>query len=169
MTVLTRYEWRCRSAPGSAPVIPSWLANAGSDEALRHPGGASETSEPESRHAMRIRDLVLRANPGMTTEKARRGCSGLPLQMPGEEGEAARPGNVGAGLVVTCALIAVEAVLGARIDMDLDLRPLGLNGLDVAERNAGVFFAEMELGRHCRLVVGKAQDSAAVIADRGRP
>src|SRR6202022_1451387 len=90
------------------------------------------------------------------------------LQMLGEEAEAARPGDVRAGLVVTRPLIAVESVLGARIDVDLDVGPLGSDGLNVAERNPCVLFAEMKLGRHFRLVVGEADDGAAVIADRRR-
>src|ERR1700738_3535713 len=94
--------------------------------------------------------------------------SHLLLQMLGEEAEAARPGDVSAGLVVARPLIAVESVLGARIDVDIDVGPLGSDGLDVAERNACVLFAEMKLGRHVRLVVGEADDGAAVIADRCR-
>src|ERR1700730_6969878 len=90
------------------------------------------------------------------------------LQMLGEEAEAARQGDVCAGLVVTRPLIAVESMLGARIDVGLDIRPLGPDGLDVAERNACVLFTEMKLGRHFRLVVCEADDGAAVIADRRR-
>jgi len=52
--------------------------------------------------------------------------------------------------------------------VDLDLGPLGLDGVDVGEGNAGVLFAEMQLRRHLRLVVGEADDGAAVIADRSR-
>src|SRR5258706_11703905 len=92
----------------------------------------------------------------------------LLLQMPGEEAEAARPGDVRACLVVTRPLIAVEAMLRARIDMDLDFGALGLDSLDVGKRNPRVFFAEMKLGRNGRLVVSEANDGAAVIADRSR-
>src|SRR3981189_2410986 len=88
------------------------------------------------------------------------------LQMPGKEREAARPGDLCACLVVTRPLIAVEAVLRAGIDVDLDLGPLGPDGLDVAERNARVLCAEMQLRRPLRFVVGEADDGAAVIADR---
>src|ERR1700726_3289326 len=87
------------------------------------------------------------------------------LQIFGKEGEAARPGDVGTCFVVACPLVEVEAVLRARINVDLDVRPLGADGLDVAERNAGVLFTEMKLGRHLGLVVGEAHDGAAVIAD----
>src|ERR1700686_664076 len=90
------------------------------------------------------------------------------LQMLGEEAEAARPGDIGAGLVIARPFIAVEPVLRARIDMDLDLGPLGTNGLDIAERDPCVLLAEMKLGRHFRLVVGEANNGAAVIADRRR-
>ena len=69
---------------------------------------------------------------------------------------------------MTRPFIAVKAVLRAGIDMDLELGPLGTNGLDVAERNACVLFPEMKLGRHLRLVIGEANDGAAVIADRRR-
>src|SRR4051812_35390911 len=82
--------------------------------------------------------------------------------------EAARPGGVGAGLVVAGALVAVKAVLRAGINENLDLRPLGLDGLDVGQGNAGILFAKVQLRRHLWLVVGKANDDAAVVADRGR-
>jgi hypothetical protein len=97
-----------------------------------------------------------------------RDCSFRCLQMLGEKAETARPGDVGAGLVVTCARIAVETVLCVRIEVDLDVRSLGADGLDVAERNAGILFTEMKLGRHLRLVIGEADNGAAVIADRRR-
>src|ERR1700732_5302350 len=90
------------------------------------------------------------------------------LQMLGKEAEAARPGDVGAGLVVTRPLIAVEAVLGARIDVDLDVGPLGADGFDIAERNPRVLFAEMQLRWHFRFVAGEANKAPAVIADRRR-
>src|SRR4051794_20602973 len=89
------------------------------------------------------------------------------LQMLGKELEAARPGEVGAGLVVAGALVAVKAVLRAGIDVDLDIGPLALDDLDVGQRNAGVLFAEMQLRPHLRLVIGEADDGAAIIADRG--
>src|ERR1017187_7629548 len=92
----------------------------------------------------------------------------LLLQMLGKETHAARPGDIGAGLVVARPFVAVKAMLRARIDMDLDLRPLGLDGLDIGQRNAGILLAEMELGRHLRLVIGEADDGAAVITDRRR-
>ncbi len=74
--------------------------------------------------------------------------------MLGKKREAARPGDIRACLVVTRPLIAVEAVLRARIDVDLDVGPLGANGLYIAKRNARVLVAEMQLRRHFRLVVG---------------
>jgi hypothetical protein len=86
--------------------------------------------------------------------------------MLGKEAEAARPGYRRTGLVVARPLVTVKAVLRAGIDMDLDLGPLGFNGFDIAERNARVLFAEMQLGRHFRLVVGEANDGAPVLADR---
>jgi hypothetical protein len=63
--------------------------------------------------------------------------------MLGEQRHAAWPGEVGACLVVTRPFIAVEAVLRAGIDMDLDLGTFGPDGLDIAERNACVLLAEM--------------------------
>ena len=101
------------------------------------------------------------ARPGMTARVLRyfRGSR--------EKRQAARPGDVGAGLVVAGALVAMEAVLRAGIDEDLDIRPLRLDGLDIGQRNAGILLAEMQLRRHLRLLVGKAHDGAAVIADRG--
>ena len=88
--------------------------------------------------------------------------------MPGKEREAAGPGDIGAALVITRPFIAVKAVLRAGTDVDLDLGPLGPDSLDVAQRDACVLFPEMKLGRHVRLVVGEANDGAAVIADRRR-
>ena len=88
--------------------------------------------------------------------------------MHGQEVEAALFGDAGARRVVTRPFIAVETVLRTRIDVDLDVGPLGPNDIDVAERNAGVLFTEMKLGRHLRRVVGEADDGAAVIADRRR-
>src|ERR1700739_1649667 len=92
----------------------------------------------------------------------------LLLQMLCQEIEAARPGDIRTGLVVAWPFVAVEAVLRTRIDVNLDFRPLGAECLDIAERNAGVLFSEMQLGRHFRLVVGETNDGAAVIADRRR-
>src|SRR5258708_1934117 len=66
--------------------------------------------------------------------------------MLGKKLQAARPGDVGAGLVVACALVAVEAVLRAGIDVDLDLRPLGLDGVDIGQRNARIHFGEKDAG-----------------------
>src|SRR5260370_28897539 len=90
--------------------------------------------------------------------------------MLGKKAEAARPGDICACLVVARPLIAVEAVLRARIEVDLDVGPLGADGLDIVKRNTRVLFAEMQLRRYFRLVVGEANDGAAVIADRrGEP
>src|SRR5436190_7767962 len=100
------------------------------------------------------------SSPSMTTF--------LFLQEPGEEAKAARPGEIGACLVVASALVAMETVLRARIHMDLDLGAFGSDDLDIGERDAGVLFAEMQLRRHFRLVVGKTRDGAAVVADRRR-
>src|ERR1700682_5068369 len=90
------------------------------------------------------------------------------LQMLREEAEAARPGDIGTGLVVARPLVAMKTVLRSRIDVDLDLGPLCADGLDIGERNARILFAEMQLRRHLRFVVGETNDGAAVIADRSR-
>src|SRR5205085_7085081 len=90
------------------------------------------------------------------------------LQMLFEKRQAARPGDVGAGLVVAGALVAVKAMLRAGIDVDFDIRPLGLDGFDIGQRNARILFAEMQLRRHSRLVVGETNDGATIIADGGR-
>ena len=88
--------------------------------------------------------------------------------MPGKKLEAARPGDVGAGLVVARPLVAMKAVLRAGIDEHIDIGPLGLDGLDIGQRDPGILFAEMQLRRHFRFVVGKADDGAAIITDRRR-
>src|ERR1700726_3185956 len=85
-----------------------------------------------------------------------------------QEAEAARPGDIRTGLVVAWPFVAMEAMLRARIDVDLDIGPLGADGLDIAERYARVLFAEVQLRRHVRFVVGETNDGAAVIADRHR-
>src|SRR4051812_11433806 len=83
-----------------------------------------------------------------------------------EKLHAARPGHIRARLVVARPLVAMEPVLGARIDEDLDIRPLRLDRLDIGRGDAGIFLAEMQLRRYFRRLVGKAHDGAAVIADR---
>src|SRR6202048_4240887 len=90
------------------------------------------------------------------------------LQMLREEAEAARPGDIGTGLVVTRPFIAMETVLRVGIDVDLDVGPLCADGLDIGERNARILFSEMQLRRHLRFVVGETNDGAAVITDRSR-
>src|SRR5436305_4236749 len=79
----------------------------------------------------------------------------------------ALPCQVGALFVVAATFLAIKTVLRAGIDVDLDLRPFGPDGFDVAQWNAGVLLAEVQLRRHLRLVVGKSRDGAAVEADRG--
>src|SRR5258708_2986375 len=73
--------------------------------------------------------------------------------MLGKKSHAARPGDVGAGLVVARPLVAMKTVLRTGIDENLDVGPFCPDGLDIAERNAGILFAEMQLRRHFRLVV----------------
>src|SRR3954465_6180323 len=128
----------CRSARRSARAIPCWSASAGSEFSYRHSGMVRRTRPGISR--FRVRAI---GRPGMTT------TSSL-LQMLGKKRQAARPGDVGARLVVARTLLPGKAVLGAGIDEHLDLGPLGLDGLDVAQGNAGILFAEMQLGRHLR-------------------
>src|ERR1700716_1089443 len=88
-------------------------------------------------HRARVRATRWRFCPRMTSL-----C--LFLQMLREKRHAARPGDIGAGLVVARPLIAVKAVLCAGIDVDFDVGPLGFDGLDIGERNARVLFAEMQ-------------------------
>src|SRR5690349_25093263 len=61
----------------------------------------------------------------------------------------------------------MEAVLRLRIDVDFRLRLLLLDSLNIAERNAGILFAEMHLHRTFRLLVGEFGNHAAVVTDRG--
>src|ERR1700676_2807957 len=84
----------------------------------------------------------------------------LLLQMFRQKPEATRPGDIRACLVVACPFVAVKAVLRARIDVDLDIGPLGADALDIAQRDACILLAEMQLGRHLQLVVGEANDGA---------
>src|SRR4051794_3260631 len=92
----------------------------------------------------------------------------LLAQMPAEEAESSRPGDIGARFVIARPLVTVETVLRARIHVDLDVGPLGPDDVDIAERDPSVLFTKMKLGRDFRLVIGEAHDGAAVIADRGR-
>src|ERR1700686_957458 len=96
------------------------------------------------------------------------GQSFLFLQMLRKERHAARPGDVGAGLVVARPLVAMKAVLRAGVNKDLDVGPFCPDDLDIAEWDSGVLLAEVQLRRHLRLAGGKAHDSPAVIADRSR-
>src|ERR1700738_1089868 len=96
------------------------------------------------------------------------GQSFLFLQMLRKERHAARPGDVGAGLVVARPLVAMKAVLRGGGNKDLGVGPCGPDDRDIAEWDSGVLLAEMQLRRHLRSVVGEAHDSAAVIADRSR-
>src|SRR5229473_5675218 len=122
---------------------------------------SARASAPD-RHQASISRFRVRADarPGMTTLRL--------LQMPGEEAEAARPGDIGTGLVVTRPLVAMKTVLRPRIDVDLDLGPSCADGLDIGERNARILFSEVQLRRYARFVVGETNDGAAVIADRSR-
>src|ERR1700722_5668949 len=97
-------------------------------------------------------------HPGMTAD--------LLLQMLRQEIKAARPCNIRTGLVVAWPFVTVEAVLRPRIDVDLDFRPLGADGPDPAERNAGFLFAEVHRRRPFGFVVGKTNEAPAIIADR---
>src|ERR1700726_4080431 len=73
--------------------------------------------------------------------------------MPGKEVEAARPGDIRTGLVVAWPFVAMEAMLRARIDVDLDIGPLGGDGLDIAAWSARrLFGVGDELARHCNLI-----------------
>src|ERR1700689_2074368 len=109
---------------------------------------------------------ALRSVPATPSSSANAGSDpNLFLQMPGQEVEAALFGDAGTRRVVTRPFIAVEAVLRAGIDVNLDVGPLGANGIAVAERNARVLFTEMKLGRYLRRVVGEADDGTAIIAD----
>src|SRR3954454_12456364 len=122
-----------RPALRSAPAIRCWSASAGfrliSPPSFRD---GALAPDPESRDS----GFVL-GTPRMTTTSS--------PQMLREKPEAARPGDIGAGLVVARALVTVKAVLRAGINIDLDLRPLGLDGPDIGLRNARILFAEMQL------------------------
>lgn len=65
------------------------------------------------------------------------------------------------------SLVAMKTVLGARIDVNLDIGPLGLD-VSTSLKVSGVLFAEIQLLRHLRRLVGRAHDGAAAIAYRCR-
>ena len=79
----------------------------------------------------------------------------------------ARPRGLRRRFVVAAALVAMEAVAGVRIDVDLAVAAaLRLDRLDIRHRDALVLLAEMHLHRHLRLLVGELRDLAAVVGDR---
>src|ERR1051325_888279 len=87
-----------------------------------------------------------------------------------EPGGRAIPRLLVRGLVVAAALVAAEAVAGALVDVDVAIRPLLLDRVDVGHRDRLVLVAEMQLRRHPRLEVDVLGDLAAVVADRrGEP
>src|SRR4051794_12093289 len=88
--------------------------------------------------------------------------------MPGEECQRALAGQIGAWLVITGALVTAKAVLRAGINMDLNLRPLRLDGFNIGQGNACILLAEMKERRHRRLVAREANNSAAIIANSCR-
>src|SRR5216684_1416100 len=90
----------------------------------------------------------------------------LLLHVLGQEIRGPLPRHVAAVLVEAAALVAMEAVAGVLVDEDFDVGPLLLDDLDVGHRDAGILLAEVKLGRALRLLVGKGDDAAAVIADR---
>src|SRR5438552_14997363 len=132
-----------RRVARSAPAIPCWSASAGSDEGQRPSSFRDGALAPDLRCAIahrgisRFRVRSFHSRPGMTPSAS------LP-QMLRKKSEAARPGDVGARLVVAGALVAMKTVLRAGIDENFHLRPLGLDGLDVGERNAGILFAKVQ-------------------------
>src|SRR5262249_40309430 len=85
-----------------------------------------------------------------------------------EPGERALPRHLRARLVKAAALVAVEAVAGVLVDVDVAVEALLLDDLDVAQRNALVLVAEMHLRRAARLLVREGDDPAAVVAHGGR-
>src|SRR5262249_22420818 len=69
-----------------------------------------------------------------------------------EEIRGALPGGLGACLVKAPTLVAMEAVRGAGIDVDLAVAAAFLlDDLHVAHRDRGVLVAEMHLCGHLRL------------------
>src|SRR4051794_29987928 len=86
--------------------------------------------------------------------------------MPVEECGGAFPREFGAVGMEASAFVAVEAMAGARIDINLTIRPLLFDVFDVAHRNALIGFAEMHLRGAARFFTGKGRDTSAVITDR---
>src|SRR5262249_24986371 len=77
------------------------------------------------------------------------------------------PRDLRARLVIAATLVAMEAVAGILVHMNVAVGALLLDGLHVAHRDALILVAEMELRRDPRLLVREGDDAAAVIADRG--
>src|SRR4029079_12873109 len=79
----------------------------------------------------------------------------------GEEILGALPRQIVAVLVEAAALVAMEAVAGVLVDVDLAVAAaLLLDGLDVGHRDAGVLLTEVQLHRAFRLLVGEGDDAA---------
>src|SRR3712207_5770949 len=84
-----------------------------------------------------------------------------------EELQGPPPGQRGVAGAVAAPLVAAEAVAGAGVDEDLDLRPGGADRLHVRHGDGGIGLAEVELHRAARRLVFGRGDAAAVPADRG--
>src|SRR5262245_17731114 len=100
---------------------------------------------------------------------ANRPGGALLLQVLLEEIHRALPGGLGARFMEAPALIAMEPVLRAGIDVDLGAAAaLLLDRVHVARRNRRILVAEMHLRGHFRLLVGVLGNLPAVVADRSR-
>jgi len=151
----------CRSARRSVPAIPFRRRTLVLNFLSRHSGRCA-ASNPESR------DFP------MCNCTSRSG----PSDHPGNDGDTyffkclaktrcCVASRYRRWLVVTCALLAIEAVL--RPDRYGSRRRAAWRGWsDVGQRNARILFAEMQLRRHFGLSSAKANDGAAIIADRRR-
>src|SRR5215470_12758364 len=82
-----------------------------------------------------------------------------------EELQTARPREFGRRRVITCAMIAVEAVVGI-IDIDCDFRVRLLDLVYIAERNVRVFCAEVHDDWTTRVAIQLTRNAAAVIGTR---
>src|SRR5262249_46390489 len=84
-----------------------------------------------------------------------------------EELQAAAPRERGTRLMIARPLIAVKAVTGIRMNVDLAIWSFLLDDLYICHRNTLVLLAEMHLRWTARFFVSERSNPATVITDRG--
>ena len=80
----------------------------------------------------------------------------------------ATPGERCRFLVIAAALVAMESMIGALVDVDFAVGPFLFDDLHVREWDVRIQSAEMHQGRNLRFLICHLRNETAVIADRRR-